>query len=93
MVRGFADRDTERMFHRERVPSFTPELQRRVHRKLLLIDAAESVEDLRTPPGNRLEHLKGDRKGQHSIRVNDRWRICFRWETDGPHEVGLVDYQ
>lgn len=92
VIRDFADKETERVFRRQRVPSLAPDLQRRVHRKLLLLDAAESLEDLRVPPGNRLELLRGDRSGQHSIRVNDRWRICFRWEGDGPHEVELVDY-
>lgn len=61
-------------------------------RKLLILDAAESLGDLRVPPGNRLERLRGDRAGQHSIRVNRRWRICFRWTAAGPTDVELTDY-
>lgn len=67
-------------------------IQRAVLRKLELIHAAADVEDLRIPPGNRLEQLKGDRKGQHSVRVNDQWRICFVWRDGGAHDVELVDY-
>jgi proteic killer suppression protein len=92
MIRSFANRETERVFNRERVGGLSQALQRQTHRKLLLLDAAETIEDLRIPPGNRLEALRSDRKGQHSIRVNDRWRICFRWEADGPHEAEIVDY-
>ncbi len=61
-------------------------------RKLVAVDAAEALEDLRVPPGNRLEKFKGDRAGQHSIRVNDQWRICFRWKDGNAHEVEIVDY-
>jgi Plasmid maintenance system killer protein len=61
-------------------------------RKLVAVDAAEALEDLRVPPGNRLERLKGDRAGQHSIRVNDQWRICFRWVDGNAHDVEIVDY-
>lgn len=61
-------------------------------RKLLILDAAERLDDLRVPPGNRLEKLRGDRAGQHSIRVNDQWRICFRWEGSDAHDVDIVDY-
>jgi toxin HigB-1 len=68
------------------------ELQRSTLRKLRILDAATSLVDLRVPPGNRLEQLRGDRSGQHSIRVNDRWRICFRWADGDAHEVELVDY-
>ena len=57
-----------------------------------MLDAADSLDDLRVPPGNRLEQLKGNRKGQHSIRINEQWRICFRWEDGGAHEVEIVDY-
>ncbi len=57
-----------------------------------MIDAAMKLDELRIPPGNRLEALKGSRRGQHSIRVNDQWRVCFRWESDGPHDVEIVDY-
>lgn len=68
------------------------ELQRQAHRKLLILHAARRLDELRVPPGNRLEALAGNREGQHSIRVNDQWRICFRWETNGPHDVELCDY-
>ncbi len=61
-------------------------------RKLLLLDAAEKLEDLRIPPGNQLERLAGERKGQHSIRINDQWRVCFRWEEGDAYEVEIVDY-
>ena len=67
-------------------------LQRTALRKLTMLDAAEVLDDLRVPPGNKLESLKGDRKGQHSIRVNDQWRICFRWTKAGPENVEIVDY-
>ena len=69
-----------------------PDIQRRAYRKLLLVHAAGRLEDLRVPPGNRLEALTGDRKGQHSIRVNDQWRICFRWESTDVHDVESCDY-
>lgn len=63
-----------------------------MHRKLLMLDAAAVIDDLRVPPGNRLEALKGDRRGQFSIRVNQKWRICFRWTASGPEGVEIVDY-
>jgi toxin HigB-1 len=74
------------------VRRFGADLQRIAHRKLLLLDAAETINDLRIPPGNRLERLRGDRFGQHSIRINDQWRMCFRWDTAGPSQVEIVDY-
>jgi proteic killer suppression protein len=74
------------------VKSLTLEVQRAALRKLLIIDAAEQLQDLRVPPGNRLEKLAGDRRGQYSIRVNDRWRICFRWPSGNAEDVELVDY-
>ena len=92
MIQTFADRDTERLFHRESVRRFPAELQRAMLRKLVLVDAAEQLEDLRVPPGNRLEKLKGNRVGQHSIRVNDQWRICFRWKDGNAFDVAVVDY-
>jgi proteic killer suppression protein len=92
VIRSFADRDTERLFHREPVRRFPAGLQHAMLRKLAVLDAAETLEDLRVPPGNRLEKLHGDRRGQHSIRVNDRWRICFRWTDGFADEVELVDY-
>ena len=92
MIKSFADRDTERLFHREPVRRFPADLRRFMLRKLIVLDAAESLDDLRSPPGNRLEKLRGDREGQHSIRVNDQWRICFTWTDGDAHDVELVDY-
>ena len=92
MIRSFADADTERLFRRERVRRFPADLMRPMLRKLAQLDAAEQLEDLRVPPGNRLEKLRGDRAGQHSIRINDQWRICFRWKTGDAHDVEIVDY-
>lgn len=92
MIHSFADRDTERLFAREPVRRFPADLQRTMLRKLVAVDAAEQLEDLRVPPGNRLEKLKGDRAGQHSIRVNDQWRVCFRWKDGNAYDVAIVDY-
>lgn len=92
VVRSFADRDTERVFNRDRRGKLSAEVQRAALRRLLLLDAAECLDDLCIPPGNRLEKLRGDREGQHSIRVNDQWRICFRWDAGDAHEVLIVDY-
>ena len=77
---------------RQRSPRFSLDIHRIALRKLLLLDAAESLEDLRNPPGNRLEKLTGNRQGQHSIRVNDQWRICFRWSEGDAYEVEITDY-
>ena len=92
VIRTFGNRDTERLWQRERVRSIDPQLHRVALRKLRLIGAALTLEDLRAPPGNRLEALKGDRLGQHSIRINDRWRICFVWKDGGAENVQIVDY-
>lgn len=92
MIRSFRDRDTERLAQRERVKKWSPELQKAALRKLRMVDAAEEVMDLRVPPGNRLERLKGDRAGQYSIRINDQWRVCFRWERGHAYDVEIVDY-
>ena len=90
MIRSFADRDTERLFHDQFVRAFGG-FESTARRKLMLLDAATRLDDLRVPPANRLEALKGDRRGQYSIRINDQWRICFRWD-DGAHDVEIVDY-
>ena len=92
MIRGFADRNTARLFRREAVRRFPHALQRTMLRKLVALDAAETLSDLRIPPGNRLEKLGGDRAGQYSIRVNDQWRVCFRWRDGDAYDVELVDY-
>ena len=92
MLRSFADKETERTWRRERSRRLDPTTQRAALRKLLILDAAETLADLRVPPGNRLEKLAGDRAGQYSIRVNQRWRICFRWRAAGADDVEIVDY-
>jgi len=92
MIRGFHDKEAERIFLRGRGSRLARPLQRAALRKLLLLDAAESLEDLRVPPGNRLEKLAGDREGQYSVRINDQWRVCFRWEDGHAHDVEIVDY-
>jgi toxin HigB-1 len=92
VIKSFGDRATERLFAREPVRHYPADLRRTMLRKLVAVDAAEALDDLRVPPGNRLEKLKGDRAGQHSIRVNDQWRICFRWMDGDAHEVEIVDY-
>jgi proteic killer suppression protein len=92
MIRSFADRLTERLFQRERVRGLPPALLRVALRKLVQLDAATVLDDLRVPPGNRLEKLRGDRAGQHSIRINDQWRICFRWRDGDAFDVEIVDY-
>ena len=90
MIRGFADKDTERLFNDQVVRTFSS-IERIARRKLMLLNAAARLDDLLIPPGNRLEALKGNRRGQYSIRINDQWRICFRWD-DGAHDVEIVDY-
>lgn len=92
MIRSFGDATTERVWSRRFVKAMDRNLQRIALRKLAMLDAAEVLEDLRVPPGNKLEALKGNRTGEHSIRVNDQWRICFRWTTAGPEHVEIVDY-
>ena len=92
MIRSFADRDTERVWRRESAKRVDPRIHKAANRKLHLLDAATTLEALRVPPGNRLEALKGDRSGQHSIRINDQWRICFRWTDAGAEDVQIVDY-
>ena len=92
VIQSFSEKDTERVWQRVHVRKFDPDLQRVANRKLLILDAAETINDLRVPPGNRLEQLQGNRKGQHSIRVNDQWRICFTWTSAGPIDVEITDY-
>jgi toxin HigB-1 len=92
MIKSFKDRDAERLFLRERVKRFGPDVQRLGLRKLRMLDAATVIEDLRIPPANRLEKLVGDRTGQHSIRINRQWRICFVWRSGDAPDVEIVDY-
>jgi proteic killer suppression protein len=91
MIKGFRCKETEKVFQRRHVRKFSG-IQRIALRKLLILDAAGSLDDLRVPPANRLEKLAGDRKGQHSIRINDQWRVCFRWRAGHAYEVEIVDY-
>ena len=91
MIRSFADRDTERLFRDQVVRRFQA-IERPARRKLRLLDAAIVRDDLAIPPGNRLEALVGDRVGQHSIRINRQWRICFRWSSGDAFDVEIVDY-
>jgi toxin HigB-1 len=92
MIVSFADRETEALFHRQRVRRLDPRIQRAALRKLRYLDAATSLEDLTVPPGNRLEALKGDRAGRHSIRLNEQWRIVFVWKDGNASEVTISDY-
>jgi len=92
MIRSFQDKETERLFKRRFSGRFPPDLHRTAWRKLAMLDAAGGLDDLRVPPGNRLKKLSGDRVGQHSIRLNDQWRICFRWSEGDTYEVEIADY-
>jgi proteic killer suppression protein len=92
MIKSFYCKETKKVFLRQRSARFLTDIYRITLRKLLLLDAAEKLEDLRIPPGNRLEKLTGNRQGQYSIRINDQWRICFRWSEGDAYEVEIVDY-
>ena len=91
MILTFKCRDTEALFNGRRVPRFA-NIAVAALRKLAILNRAERLDDLRVPPGNRLEALKGDRAGQHSIRINDQFRVCFRWTDTGAEDVEIVDY-
>jgi toxin HigB-1 len=91
MIRSFGNKRTEALWAGQRVPAFDG-FRERAERKLVILDSATTLETLRALPGNRLEALKGDRKGQHSIRINDQWRVCFRWHEGDAHDVEIVDY-
>jgi proteic killer suppression protein len=95
MIASFGDAATEDFFHgrdTKRARSIPQDIVGVAHRKLDYVDAATSLEDLKVPPGNRLELLKGDRAGRYSIRINQQWRVVFRWENGAAHEVSIVDY-
>ena len=92
MIRSFKDKEAEKLFKRQRSSKLSEMLQRVALRKLRMLNRAENLNDLRVPPANRLEKLKGDRLGQHSIRINDQWRICFKWHDRDAYEVEIVDY-
>jgi proteic killer suppression protein len=92
LIRSFACRETERLFHDEAARRLPRNIQQAARRKLMMLNQARRREDLCSPPGNRLEALRGDREGQSSIRINDQWRVCFRWEGSDAFEVEIVDY-
>lgn len=92
VIRSFRDKTTEAVFNGESPKRFPADLVKVARRKLRYLNAADDLGDLRSPPGNRLEALAGDRKGQHSIRINDRFRVCFVWTAKGPADVEIVDY-
>ena len=91
MIRSFRDKDVEALFNDISVRRFRP-IERVARRKLLYLHRARVLGDLKAPPGNQLEALKGDRRGQHGIRINDQWRVCFTWKSGDAHEVDIVDY-
>jgi proteic killer suppression protein len=92
MIKSFLDKYTEELFNRQKVKKFPPSILKVAYRKLLLIDAVERIEDLRVPPGNRLEKLSGDLSGKYSIRINNQWRIVFEWKENNAYEVKIIDY-
>lgn len=92
MIESFADAETEKIWQRQHSRKLPHDIQRTARRKLLLLNAAPDLNALRVPPGNRLEALRGNRHGQHSIRINDQWRICFEWQDGSARSVEIVDY-
>jgi len=92
MIKTFRDKETEKIFNRFISKKLPQNIQHLARRKLVILDAATELNTLRVPPGNRLEALKGDRKGQHSIRINEQWRICFRWKAGDAYDVEIADY-
>jgi proteic killer suppression protein len=92
MIRTFADSRARQVFARDRVADFSSEPQRAARKKLAILHAAGSLQDLRVPPGNRLERLSGRREGQYSVRINDQWRLCFEWKRGDAYGVEMVDY-
>lgn len=92
MIQSFSDEEAEMLFHRERSRKLPMTIQRRAYRKLLMLHAAISINDLRAPPANHLEKLTGKRDGEYSIRINDQWRICFLWKAGSAYEVAIEDY-
>ena len=92
MIKTFADRRTQELYETGKAKRFPADIAKRAARKLEYVDLAVTLEDLRTPPGNRLHGLEGDRKGQHSISINDQWRICFRFEDGDAYDVEVCDY-
>ena len=91
MIKSFRCKDTQALFETGKTRQFSA-IQSAAERKLIMLESAEVLNDLKSPPGNRLELLTGDREGQHSIRINKQWRVCFRWTEDGPEDVEIADY-
>jgi len=92
MIKSFRDKETEKIFNRQLSSKLPQNIQRIARKGLLVLDASPELNDLRIPPGNRLEALKGKRKGQYSIRINDQWRICFKWSDGDAYNVEITDY-
>ena len=92
MIKSFASPETEKIFNGEVSRKLPPAIQKTARRKLLYLEEADNLRDLRAPPGNRLEALKGRRAGQYSIRINDQWRLCFKWVKNNAYDVEIVDY-
>ena len=92
MIRSFKSKEAQKVFNRDRSKKLPGEIQQVALRKLKMLNRSKNLQDLRVPPANRLERLKGGRKGQYSIRINDQWRICFRWDRGDAYEVEIVDY-
>ena len=92
MIKSFRGKETERIFNRQFSVKLPQSVQRLARKKLIMLDAATTINDLRIPPGNRLESLKGDRKGQHSIRINEQWRVCFIWNDGNVYDVEITEY-
>ena len=92
MIKSFLDKETEKIFNRYFSSKLPQTIQNIARKKLIILDAVTEIEDLRVPPGNRLEALKGNRKGQHSIRINNQWRICFKWKDGDSYNVEITNY-
>ncbi|NQT92023.1 MAG: type II toxin-antitoxin system RelE/ParE family toxin [Lentisphaerae bacterium] len=92
MIESFRSREAEKIFHRQFSKKLPTNVQRVAFRKLRMLNRSSTIQDLRVPPANRLEALSGKRKGQHSIRINAQWRICFRWQSGNAYDVEIVDY-
>lgn len=92
MIKSFKNKETEQVFNREMSKRYSPDIQRIAFRKLRMLNRSLNLHDLKVPPVNHLEALKGDRKGQYSIRINDKWRICFNWKETDAFEIEIVDY-
>lgn len=92
MIKAFRNKETEKIFNRQFSGKLPQSIQRVARKKLVILDAATRLNDLRIPPGNQFEALKGHRKGQHSIRINDQWRICFKWSDGDAYDVEITDY-